>query len=57
MVSDELNADLTMADYLGMTTVWVENDHEDVHVAPDYRVGDLDELPAVIADLRGSEAR
>lgn len=57
MVSDELNADLTMADYLGMTTVWVENDHETVHAAPDYRVADLDELPAVIDDLRGSEAR
>jgi FMN phosphatase YigB (HAD superfamily) len=48
MVSDELNDDLLMADYFGMTTVWVENGYETVHFEPDYRVGDLAEVPDVL---------
>lgn len=48
MVSDELNDDLLMADYFGMETVWVENDHETVHVEPDYRVEDLAEVPDIL---------
>ncbi|MDY7081651.1 MAG: HAD family hydrolase [Halobacteria archaeon] len=48
MVSDELNADLLMADYFGMTTVWVENDREDVYVEPDYAVDDLVEIDEII---------
>ena len=48
MVSDELNDDLLMADYFGMETVWVENDHETVHVEPDYRIEDLSEVPHIL---------
>lgn len=51
MVSDELNDDLLMADYFGMTTVWVENDREEVVVEPDYRVDDLVELPDVVREV------
>ncbi|MDY6779881.1 MAG: HAD family hydrolase [Halobacteria archaeon] len=52
MVSDELNADLLMADYFGMTTVWVENDYEEVHYEPDYVVDDLVELDSVLREER-----
>lgn len=48
MVSDELNDDLLMADYFGMRTVWVENDHETVHKEPDHRVEDLAEVPDLL---------
>jgi len=48
MVSDELNDDLLMADYFGMETVWVENDHETVYAEPDHRVEDLAEVPDIL---------
>lgn len=51
MVSDELNADLLMADYFGFATVWVENDHEPVRTEPDARIDDLAELPDVLGEL------
>jgi len=44
MVSDEVNDDLLMADYFGMETVWVENDHETVYFVPDHIVDDMVEV-------------
>lgn len=55
MVSDELNEDLLMADYFGMTTVWVENSREDVIVEPDYVIDDFVELEEVIEHLMREE--
>ncbi len=51
MVSDELNDDLLMADYFDMVTVWIENDYEEIHQEPDYRLDDLYELPSIIQDI------
>lgn len=51
MVSDELNDDLLMADYFGMTTVWVENTREEVYFEPDHRVDDLVEIPELIEEV------
>lgn len=57
MVSDELNDDLLMADYFGIATVWVENDHETVHVEPDHRIDDLEELPEILEAVEAPEGR
>jgi putative hydrolase of the HAD superfamily len=50
MVGDEVNTDLVMAEYFGMETVWVENEHVPgtVHAEPDHRVDDLTEVPEVL---------
>lgn len=48
MVSDECNEDLLMAQCLGMTTVWVENDSEEPYRQPDHVIDGLDSLGPVL---------
>ncbi len=52
MVSDELHDDLLMADYLDMTTVWIQRQDEEVVREPDHRIDDLDELPGLLERVR-----
>lgn len=55
MVSDEFNEDLLMAQCLGMTTVWVENeDDEEPYRRPDYTIEDFTVLPPVLDRIRRS---
>lgn len=51
MVSDEFNEDLLMAQCVGMTTVWIENDDEEPYRRPDHTVDGFEELPSVIRRL------
>lgn len=53
MVSDEYNEDLLMAQCLGMTTVWLENDDdEEPYRAPDYTIDELGSLGAVLETIQ-----
>lgn len=54
MVSDEFNGDLLMAQCIGMTTIWVENDSEEPYRRPDHVVDGLDSLPSVLEEIRTS---
>lgn len=51
MVSDEFNEDLLMAQCLGMTTVWVENDWERPYRNPSYTIEDFASLPPVLEEM------
>lgn len=51
MVSDEFNEDLLMAQCLGMTTVWVENDAEEPYRRPEYVIDGLDGLRPVLEEM------
>ena len=52
MVSDEYNEDLLMAETVGMTSVWVENDDDEPRYRePDHRVASLAEFPAVVREI------
>jgi FMN phosphatase YigB (HAD superfamily) len=54
-VSDEYNEDLMMGEYLGMTSVWVENeDDETPYREPDVRISSLAALPALLASNGGT---
>ncbi len=50
MVSDELHDDLMMADYLGMTTVWIPRWDEEPVSEPDHRLSDMAELPELLEE-------
>ena len=51
MVSDEFDEDLLMAQCLGMTTVWIENDDEDPYRRPAYTIDEFGELRSVLRRL------
>lgn len=51
MVSDEFDEDLLVADCLGMTTIWVENDDEEPYRQPDHVVDDFGSVPQVVEQM------
>ena len=57
MVSDEYNEDLMMAETVGMTSVWVENDDETPYREPDARISTFADLPDVLATDGGVSVR
>jgi len=54
MVSDEFNEDLLMAQCLGMTTVYLENDDDEEPLrSPDYTIQKFAEAPDVLDEIAG----
>ena len=51
MVSDEFNEDLLMAQCVGMTTIWLENDDEEPYRRPDHAIDGLGSLGSVLEEL------
>lgn len=52
MVSDEYNEDLLMAQCVGMTTIWIENDDEEPYRRPDHTIDDLRSLDPLLAEIQ-----
>jgi len=52
MVSDECNEDLLMAQCVGMTTVWIENDDEEPYRQPDHTIDGIGSLRSVLEEIQ-----